>query len=162
ILSVFRKVQSEERALAMELKSTERKKRIESMSIAGELPQTVLGGYPLNFKFRLKDPSASIEDCRIHYRRSEEPEISALTLSRGDDGTWKASLPGETMASPNGFTFEYFLETRDQEGPLLTHGSKTNPMLVQVFPGAVAQKPPPLSRLPFVLAASVTLAAGAT
>ncbi len=66
-------------------------------------------------------------------------------------------MPAESTASPSGFSLQYFVETRDARGPLLTVGSEAAPLVVEVLPGQVpAQVFKPVPKAVFFGAVGVT------
>ncbi len=161
ILAVFRKVQSEEQALALQLKGVERAKLIANLRIQGEPPKELLGGRPIRFSYRLRDTAGVVESVRVIYRRAQQKAFSSLALERSDDGEWRGTIPGEFTAGAEAFQLEYVTQTGDAEGPLLELGSERAPLTLSVLPGTVPVKafkplPPPV----FVTAASFTAASG--
>lgn len=125
IMSVFRKVQAEERAIAEQMEALTRKRIIEGMSLSGEVPQELKGGRPVPLEFVLKDPSAAAQTVRVQYRKKGESAYSSLALQNDGSGRWRASIPGEWTANDNGAELELFVEALDKNGPLLTQGSAT-------------------------------------
>lgn len=142
ILAVFRKVQVEERALAEELSSVERKRRIAQLELSGAPAAELPGGRPLTFLLRLRDPTGLVDAVMVPYRRHGEGEFSTLALRRGDDGSWHGTLPGEYTASEAGFSLEYYVETRDRQGPLLRRGEPATPLAIAIAPGELEVRPP--------------------
>ncbi len=146
ILSVFRKVQVEERALAERLHSVERSRLIADLKLLDEPPTQAQGGQPLKFFFRLRDPKGVVETVRVPFRTEAKAAFSSLALQRTADGAWEAVLPGETTASATGLVLEYYLETADAEGVLLRAGTADQPLRLTISPGEVprvAFKPAP-------------------
>lgn len=161
ILSVFRKVQVEEQALAGKLKEVERARIITSLKLLDELPVEAKGGKPLHFSLRLRDPQGAVEAVRVPYRRAGEKTYSSLALKRGEEGDWRGAIPGEFTASKDGFQLEYFVETADAQGPLLVVGAELTPRQVIVAPGLVETKAhKPVHRAAFWTSAAVTVALG--
>ncbi|MCU0694947.1 MAG: hypothetical protein MUC96_00305 [Myxococcaceae bacterium] len=167
ILAVFRKVQTEEKALANQLRDVERARLIANLRLTGEPPREPQGGRPLRFSYRVRDTAGVVETMRLQYRRAGQKAFSSLALERGDDGAWRGVIPGEFTADERGFTLEYVVETADRDGVLLTEGSAAAPRALAIAAGQVpttAFKPVP--RAVFFTSAGVTaalgLAAGAT
>ena len=161
ILAVFRKVQSEERALAEQLHEVERSRVVAGLKLVGELPSAVKGGRPVVFNFQLKDPTRAVESIRVPFRRAGVTAYSSLALQRNEEGDWRGVIPGDVTADPAGFEMEYYVETAGVNGPLLSVGASDAPRRIQVSKGAVT-RPPPLNRWAFFTAAGVTAASGLT
>ncbi len=162
ILAVFRKVQSEERALAGLTREVERARIIAGLKLLGDPPSKAQGGLPLRFQFRLRDPTSAVESMRVSYRREGQNVFSSLALQRSDEGDWRGTLAGEVTADPKGFVLQYVVETVDATGPLLTLGSAANPRSIPVAAGQVPVArfkpiPPPL----WVTSAALTGVLGA-
>jgi hypothetical protein len=137
ILAVFRKVQSEERALAGLTREVERARIIAGLKLLGDPPTKAQGGLPLKFQFRLRDPTSAVESMRVSYRRDGQNVFSSLALQRSEEGDWRGALAGEVTADPKGFVMQYFVETVDATGPLLTLGAAATPRSIQVAAGQV-------------------------
>jgi hypothetical protein len=161
ILGVFRKVQSEERALASQLHEVERARVIANLKLLGEPPQRVKGGLPLKFSFRLRDPTSAVEAVRVPYRRAGQKVFSALALDRSDEGDWRGAIPGDVLADEKGFVLEYFIETTDAHGPLLSLGTEARPRNLQVEAGLVpTARFKPVHRGVFWTSTGLTIALG--
>ncbi len=165
ILAVFRKVQSEEQALAKQLREVDRSRIIANLRLLGEGPKESKGGRPLRFSFRLRDPTGAVDAIRLPYRRQGQKVYSSLALERTDTGDWNGSIPGEFTADDHGFTLEYYVETADNEGPLLTAGTALEPKTLPISAGALlTERPKPVARGVFIASAAATgglgLAAG--
>lgn len=146
ILAVFRKVQSEEKALASQLKGVERSRLIAGLRLTGEPPNEAQGGRPVRFAYRVRDTAGVVEAVKVQYRRGGQRSFSSLALERSEDGEWRGFIPGEFTADEKGFGLEYFTETSDREGLLLVSGTEKQPLLITVLPGQVpvqAFKPVP-------------------
>lgn len=137
ILAVFRKVQSEEKALSSQLKEVERTRTIANLKLIGDAPATAQGGLPLKFNFRLRDPTGAVESIRVPFRRAGEKVFSSLALQRSEDGDWRGAIPGDLTADEHGFQLEYYVETVDAAGPLLSLGSLQEPKSIPVLAGLV-------------------------
>ena len=136
IARVFHKVRAEERAMAEELEELERKRIMAEMALQSEVPQRAVGGEPLAFVYRLRDPRQAVARSRVHYKLVGAPAFSALALEPQNDGRWMASLPAEITANDGGLSVEYFVVTEDRHGvPLLTEGSEAAPLRVELSPG---------------------------
>lgn len=165
ILSVFRKVQAEERAISEQMETLTRGRIIKEMALLGEHPQNLKGGRPIVFDYVLKDPAVAAQTVRVQYRKKGEPAYSSLALQRGADGGWSGQIPGEWTANDGGVVVEMYIETLDAKGPLLMVGTAAQPMTRDVAPGQVDRSsPPPLP--PWVTwtgagTTAVLLAAGA-
>lgn len=162
INQVFLQVKNEEAALSAQAESFQRDNLIRNLKLLGEPPDKAQGGRPLPFSFRLRDLSNAVESIQVGYRRQGEPAYSSLALLRDDEGAWRGQIPGEFTASESGFRLEYFVETKDSKGPLLTLGNPQSPVGISVSPGALAAAPPPLPRWAFVSSATATAIAGAS
>lgn len=140
ILAVFRKVQSEERALASQLQVVQRDRTIANLKLLGEPPTRAQGGLPLKFSFRLRDPTGAVDSVRVPYRRAGQKDFSMLALSLAESGEWKGAIPGDVTADDKGFKLEFYVETIDGQGPLLTMGGPAAPKLVEVAAGQVPRE----------------------
>ena len=157
ILSVFRKVQTEEQALAKQLREVDRSRIIANLRLIGEPPLEFKGGRPLNFSYRLKDPTGAVEAIRLPYRRQGQKVFSSLALERTEAGDWRGAIPGEFTADENGFTLEYYVETADDEGPLLSIGTALLPKTLPISAGALfTERPKPVARGVFIASATTT------
>jgi hypothetical protein len=162
ILAVFRKVQTEEKALAAQLKEVERTRVIQNLRLSGEPAKEAVGGRPIRYAYRLRDTAGAVESIRVQYRRAGQKAYSSLALERSEDGEWRGLIPGEFTADPSGFTLEYVTETSDREGPLLTLGTAERPLMLQVSAGAVpVQAFKPVPKSVFFTSVGVTVALGA-
>lgn len=137
ILAVFRKVQTEEKALAGKLREVQRERVVASLKLLDELPTQTAGGRPLELMLRLRDPGSAVGSVRLAYRRSGEKAFSTLALARDERGDWRGAIPGDFTASKTGFPLEYYVETADEEGPLLVVGAAATPRTLTVLPGLV-------------------------
>jgi hypothetical protein len=162
ILDVFKKVQTEEKNFAAQLRELERGKVISGLKLLGEGPTESKGGKPLRFSFRLKDPTGAVDAMRLPYRRAGQPAYSSLALNRGDEGDWNGTIPGEFTSDEKGFTLEYFVETLDAKGPLLSVGTEKQPKAVAVSAGVFSTaKPPPLHKGVWFAGLALSAAVGA-
>lgn len=165
IVSVFRKVQAEERAIGQQLVALQRERVMKSLELSGEHPSAVVGGTPVVFTYVLKDPLRGVEAVSVRYRKAGERAYSSLALkSDGNDG-WSGAIPADWTTNDAGFVLEYYFESKDSVGPLLVVGSAAEPRSAQVSPGAPDRSsPPPLPLWSFVTAAftagAVTIVAG--
>jgi hypothetical protein len=161
ILAVFRKVQSEEKALSAQLREVERARIVSGLKLLGEPPATARGGAPLALSYRLRDPTGAVDSIRVPYRRSGEHNFSALALQRSEDGDWRGQIPGEFTASEQGFALEYYVETLDPSGTLLSLGTEHAPKRIEVTAGRLKPvSPPPLPRWAFFTGVGVTAVSG--
>jgi len=157
ILSVFRKVQTEEQALANQLREVDRSRIIANMRLVGEPPLEFKGGRPLNLSYRLKDPTGAVEAIRLPYRRQGQKVFSSLALERTEAGDWRGAIPGEFTADERGFILEYYVETADDEGPLLSIGTALLPKTLPITAGALfTERPKPVPRGVFIASAATT------
>lgn len=140
ILAVFRKVQSEERALASQLRQVERGRLIANLRVSPGPAEDATGGLPITFAYRVRDTAGVVESMRVLYRRAGQKQFSSLALERTAEGEWRGLIPGDVTADPNGFKLEYVTETADREGPLLTVGSEQQPRTIVIAPGQVPIK----------------------
>ena len=163
ILAVFRKVQTEERALAEQLAQVERDRIVAGLRLLDEPPASAQGGKPLPFSLRLRDPSGAVESVRVPYRRVGQPGFSSLALQRSVEGSWQGAIPGEFTSDEKGFQLEYYVETLDaNRAPLLTVGTEQRPRVIPVEPGVFSTaRPPPLPKWAFFTGLGLTLASGA-
>ncbi|MCC7072257.1 MAG: hypothetical protein IT383_13095 [Deltaproteobacteria bacterium] len=144
IMSVFRKVQAEERAIVDEMRTLTRARHVREMELVGAHPSALQGGRPATFSYLLKDPNGAASAVRVQYRKQGEPAFSSLALLRDQvTGTWRGVLPAEVTANPGGATLEFYVETADAAGPLLSAGSATAPLTAALTPGQVDHSAPP-------------------
>lgn len=161
ILAVFRKVQSEERALAAQLREVERSRLIANLRISPGPTPDATGGLPIIFAYRVRDTAGVVETVRVQYRRSGQKAFSSLALERNADGEWRGLIPGEFTADANGFSLEYVTETADRQGPLLAVGSEAKPQIITVAAGQVPVKSfKPIPRGVFITSVGATAAVG--
>lgn len=157
ILAVFRKVLVEETETQRLLEEALRKQIVANIRLSGETTENPVGGYPLTFRYRVADPSGSVEKVTLRYRRQGEAEFSSLPLVGRADGTWVGAIPGEWTSAVDGFAFEFLVVTEDEKGPLLSLGTAETPQTLQIAPGTLAlATPPPLPLWTFSLAAGGT------
>ncbi|HEY4222346.1 MAG TPA: hypothetical protein VGO62_13420, partial [Myxococcota bacterium] len=142
IMQVFRKVQSEEQAIARQMEEITRARVIKGMQLLGAHPDHVKGGRPVVFDYTLKDPALAAKTVRVQYRKKGEPAYSSLALSN-EGGRWRGQIPGEWTANEGGAQMEMYVETLDAKGPLLTIGTAAQPMVKDISPGAVDRSSPP-------------------
>jgi hypothetical protein len=162
IAQVFSQVRNEEMALAAQAEQFQRDNLIKGLVLLGDPPAIGKGGRPIPFSFRLRDLSNAVESIQVGYRRSGEPAYSSLALLRDDEGSWRGKIPGEFTVNKEGLRLEYFVETLDSKGPLLTLGDARAPVGISVSPGDRVVAPPPLPRWAFVSSATLTAVAGAS
>ncbi len=161
IMAVFRKVQTEERALGAQMREVERRRIVGGLKLIGEPPTQIRGGQPLKFSFRLKDPTGAVDAIQIPYRRQGEKSFSTLALARGDAGDWSASLSGESTATEKDTTMQYYVETLDSKGPLLMLGSASSPLQLAIAQGLFEpQRKRPIPRWAFFTGVGTTAVLG--
>jgi hypothetical protein len=158
ILAVFRKVQIEEKALAEQAEAFVREGLVKSMKVLDEPATEAKGGRPVPFALRLRDPGAVVESVKVPYRRAGQGEFSVLPLQHDEDGRWRGQIPADFTADPNGFTLEYYVETADGKGPLLTDGNAKSPRKIDIAAGKLQGAPPPLHKGIFFTGLALTVA----
>ncbi|HEY3450625.1 MAG TPA: hypothetical protein VGK67_29990 [Myxococcales bacterium] len=164
ILGVFKKVKAEENAIADQVRSVARKRLVEGLKLVGEPPSKAVGGRPLPFSFRLRDPTSAVTIFDVPYRRHGDGGYSVLALQRDPEGAWKGTIPAEWTASESGFELEYYLSAHDEAGPLVGRGEAASPLRLAVSPGQVEHalpKPVPRWALYVLSAGAVASAAAA-
>ncbi len=142
ILSVFRKVQAEEQAIARQMEELTRKRIIKGMQLIGDVPDTLKGGRPIVFDYLLKDPALAVTTVRVQYRKKGETAYSSLAL-KSAEGRWRGRIPGEWTANEGGAQLQMYVETLDATGPLLTVGAAGAPVVRDIAPGEVDHSAPP-------------------
>jgi hypothetical protein len=158
ILAAFRKVQTEERALAQQAETFNREKKIRDLKFLDEPPRQAKGGRPLPFSLRLRDPGSAVDAVTVPYRRSGHGAYSSLALARDEEGKWVGQIPAEYTADEKGFTLEYYVESSDAKGPLLSQGNAATPLKAEVSAGTlVSGRPPPVHRGVFWALLGLTL-----
>jgi hypothetical protein len=146
ILAVFRKVQAEEKALAEQADAFQRDAVVKNLKVLDEPATSAPGGQPLKFSLRLHDPGSVVESVKVPYRRSGQGEFSVLALQRDEEGKWRGQIPADFTVDPNGFALEYYVETADQKGTLLSDGTARAPLRIDVAAGKLQGAPKPLHR----------------
>lgn len=143
ILSVFRKVQVEEKAIITQMRELERARIVRELELESDTPAESSGGVPLVFDYRLRDPGRAVQSVSVHYRRAADEPFSSLALQIDDSGAWRGEIPGEWTANDSGFALEYYVLTQDAKGAdLLRAGDPTRPLTIQMAPGTVADARP--------------------
>jgi hypothetical protein len=161
IMSVFRKVQAEEKELLRQSQALTRARVVQNMALVGEPPAKAYGGYPVRFDFRLKDPTGAVDSVVIPYRHVGQVPYSTVALARDEAGAWKGALAGDVTANEQGLLLEYYVETRDKNGALVTMGTEKDPLRLEVTPGMVIrERPPPLGKQWFFIGLGTTGVAG--
>jgi hypothetical protein len=161
IMAVFRKVQTEERALTSQMREVERRRIVEGLKLVGSPPTQIRGGQPLKFSFRLKDPSSAVDAIQIPYRREGDKDFSTLALSRAESGDWSASLSGESTATERDTSLQYYVQTLDENGPLLTLGNANTPLQIAISQGLFEpERKRPIPRWAFFTGVGATAVLG--
>jgi hypothetical protein len=146
ILSVFRRVQAEERAISEQMEVLTRGRIIKEMALIGAHPDQLKGGRSIAFDYTLQDPSVTATAVRVQYRKAGEPSYSSLALLRDAAGRWRGQIPAEWTANDGGTALEMYIEALDDKGPLLVVGTAGQPMVRAITTGQVDRSaPPPLS-----------------
>lgn len=162
IMAVFRKVQAEEKELARQTRELSRDAMVKRMALLGNPPEKAYGGYPVHFDFRLKDPNNAVESVLVPFRKEGQTNFDSVALRRDDLGIWRGTITGDLTTNDTGMKVEYYVETRDAEGALVTLGSPERPLLLEVTAGSVVrERPPPLSPWVFWTTATATVVLGA-
>jgi hypothetical protein len=143
IISVFRKVQAEERAIAEQMEALTRRRVVSGMALLGEHPENLRGGRPVYFDYLLKDPTLAAQTVRVQYRRKGEPAYSSLALMRDDTGRWSGQIPGEWTANEGGVQLEMYIEALDKKGALVAAGTAAEPLRRDIAEGQVDRSAPP-------------------
>lgn len=137
ILTIFRKVQTEERALAEQMRAFERQQLIDSISFEGAPTGSVDGGAPIRFTVNVRDPRGGVRSVNLHYRRATEERFSTLPMKSCPSG-WCAEVPASWTESEHGFLMHYYLATADDSGqPLKRFGGPDSPHGIQVAAGRI-------------------------
>jgi len=140
ILAVFRKVQVEEKTIADQIRAMERERMLAEMSVAGGAESDAVGGEPVRFLYRIRDPRGVVAGAELHYRRAGRPAFSVLALERGPGGEWGGDVPASWTENTAGMTIEHYLSTADASGAaLLAMGTADSPLQLTVAPGEIAE-----------------------
>jgi len=160
ILSVFRKVQVEEKSIVVQMAELKRSRIIKELHLEGEVPEESKGGLPLTFEYTLRDPGRAVGEMDLHYRRSKGEPFSSLALQIDKTGIWKGEIPGEWTENDDGFNMGYYVTTASHDGVDLLHvGNATSPMSIVMTPGTVADAIPIYRSTWFWVASSGVVAA---
>ncbi|MFC1609801.1 hypothetical protein ACFL6C_02495 [Myxococcota bacterium] len=161
ILAVFRKVQVEERAIVEQLRELERKRIMQELRLTPISQGDVIGGLPLPFQFKLRDPRQSVDSVQVHYRRVATEPFSVLATQVDEQGLWQAELPAEWTENASGFELQYFVTTADaNESELISLGGPAAPLTIEIQPGMV-ESARPLYESPWFWAIATGVAAAA-
>lgn len=156
ILSLFRKVQNEERSVREQLRALEAENTVKGLKLIGQHPAEAAGGRPLLFGYRLQDPTAAVDTMRLMYRRQGESVYAFVPMDRDAEGVWRGALPADWTASESGFVAEFYVLTAGPLGELLRDGSAAEPHPIKVSAGSANRTaPPPLPLWSFVVASGV-------
>lgn len=143
IRNIFGRVKAEETSIARQLAEMALARLAESISLESDLPAEPVGGEPLAFALRLRDPHAAIARASIHYRKDASGAFSALALERDESGVWTGEIAPDWTANKDGLEVTYYLTTANRELlPLMTLGSETDPLRLEIAPGDVARGEP--------------------
>lgn len=118
ILAVFRRVQSEERAVLEEVERLERERLVARIQITGEPPTTGVGAQPLHFVFETRGDDGAVASAVLSYRRRGADAYAAVPFER-IDGKWTADVLAEWTADPVGFEMEWFVSFFERDGDFL-------------------------------------------
>lgn len=136
ILTVFRKVQADERALAAELAEIRRQRLRAGLEVRPRLPDTHPGGLPLSVEVDVEDPARGVAQVVLSYRMGLTGSYDTLSLAREPAGPWRAVVAAERTASPDGVVMCWYVEARAADGALLTQvGRPDAPRVTEVTPG---------------------------
>lgn len=137
ILTIFRKVQVEERALAEQMRSFERQQLIDSIRFEGAPTGSMDGGVPISFAVKIRDPRGGVRAANLHYRRATEERYSTLPMKTCPSG-WCADIPASWTESERGFLMQYYLSTAgERDQPLASFGGPDAPQGIQIQPGKI-------------------------
>jgi hypothetical protein len=162
IMAVFRKVQAEEKELTRQTRELTREAMVKRMALLGTPPEKGYGGYPVRFDFRLRDPANAVDSVVVPFRKQGQSAYDSVSLRRDEGGIWRGQITGDLTANPGGMKVEYYVETRDAEGSLVSMGSSDKPMILEVSAGTVIrERPPPLQPWIFWTLTGTTVALGA-
>ncbi len=148
VLSVFRKVQQEEQALARSNRDADRARVIAGLRLLGDTPAEAVGGEPLDLTYQLEDPTNAVQSVRASYRRQGEEGFSVLLLTRQRRNLWRGQLVPSLTASEAPYNLEYFVEAVGRDGPLLATGSMENPQRISFSAGLAQVTTPSPWRFP--------------
>lgn len=163
VLAAFEPVKKRRVAVARRKAERARAQLTAGIQLLDSLPRAGVGGQPLKFSLRLRDPTGAVDEVRVPWRRRGRPTFDTLALVHGDDGAWRGAITPDQTANENGAELELWLEAADKRGVLVSVGNRTAPLVVPLAPGLVETRPPPpLPRGVFFTALAATLASGAT
>ncbi len=138
ILAVFRKVQVEERSIVEQMRELARQRTIREIELLPKVPHEIVGGNPVDFACRIKDPHGAVNAAGVYYRRTPDEPYSSLAMQVNESGAWVARLPGQTTENEQGLVIDYYLVTRGADTlDLVTVGAPQDPLRIAVAPGRI-------------------------
>ena len=150
IVQAFRKVHFE----VVEKKKVAQNKALQNiirrLELRDSMPREHLGGLPLTFAFKLKDPGAWVHKVELNYRKKGDDEFSSLVLKEGQQAVWQATLPGQWTENDEGGHIQYFISTyNDTEQNLVQLGAAKTPRAIKLLPGTLSDHLPIYRRVWF-------------
>jgi hypothetical protein len=143
ILSVFRKVQLEEREISAQLAELERERLRKQMEISGGTTPEARGGSAVAFNFRVMDPGQVVSAVRVFYRRGGQGHFSSLPLEQGEDGRWSGAITGDWTASAVPYELQYYAAATGMGDVVwVSDGGPTTPKKLAIAAGEVHQARP--------------------
>jgi hypothetical protein len=127
ILTVFRKVQADQRAKLEAAKKAELERRIGGLKLEGA-PSPARGGEPIDFAYRLVDPTSLAGGVTVMYRRKGNDPYAAAPLQLRPDGTWHVELAADPTTRDRDVRLDYFVSVFDRDGhPVRDFSSSDRP-----------------------------------
>jgi hypothetical protein len=161
ILTVFRKVQVEERVIREQEEQAKLEQVRKGIGLSGVPPAAARGGEVIGFEYRLEDPTQAVAELSLKYRRAGQASYSSLALQRLPSGAWRAELPPEWTSSPDGFTLQYYLSTADKSGrELVSQGAPNAPLALLVEAGEAHASGPIYASVWFWVGVALVAGAG--
>jgi len=120
-----------------------------------EAPERIVGGERASFTvYVVGSAAARIKSVKLQFRRPADPEYYSLPVRRGRDGGWRGEVGGIYTGSSRAYTLQWFVSASDDEGELVSFGSRMAPHHLDVGAGSsvaadlhARERLPPLTRL---------------
>lgn len=161
ILTVFRKVQVDERRLARDVAEARRRQLMAGLKVEPQLPATHEGGLALSVQIALTDPDRGVRKVSFSYRMGLVGEYDTINLTREQGTLWTGEIGGDRTSNQGGVVMCWFVTTQGAEDlPLTTVASAEHPRVLEISGGDVSDHTSITSKWWFWTAAAAVVAAG--